>query len=100
MHRIYFEKRCLTVCSPGDSVLTDPNTVEFHPSGREDVHRLVRMLREEGYPGSICIGEEDEEACYAATDSGTCRKGTRKPGRTSGSPPCVKSRKRRGSKNW
>lgn len=65
MHRIYFEKRCLTVCSPGDSVLTDPNTVEFHPSGREDVHRLVRMLREEGYPGSICIGAEDEEACYA-----------------------------------
>ena len=30
MHKIYFEKRCIIICSPDEQALSDPNSIEFH----------------------------------------------------------------------
>ena len=44
MHRIYFERRCIIICSPDEQALSDPNAVEFHFGERIDIHTLVAMF--------------------------------------------------------
>ncbi len=44
MRRIYFERRCIIICSPDEQALSDPNAVEFHFGERIDIHTLVAMF--------------------------------------------------------
>ena len=44
MHRIYFEKRCIIICEPGDQALADPNAMEFHVGEKIDIRTLVLMF--------------------------------------------------------
>lgn len=64
MHRIYFEKRCIVLCSPEDPVRTDPNSIEFHPAEKLDLHSLVKMFESSTTLNLICIPSEDTEATY------------------------------------
>lgn len=64
MHRIYFEKRCITVCSPEEAVLCDPNAVEFHPVGESDFRELVDMFEASESLSLICIPSSDVEGSY------------------------------------
>ena len=64
MHRIYFEKRCLLICTPDQATLSDPNAVQFFAGKRIDIHDLVGMLR---YPGTlerVYIPTDDPEEMY------------------------------------
>ena len=64
MHKIYFEKRCITICSPDDEALADPNAVEFHVGDRVDIHALVRMFEVQDTLSRIYIPSEDTEKTY------------------------------------
>ena len=44
MHKIYFEKRCIIICSPDEQALSDPNAVEFHFGESINIHTLVAMF--------------------------------------------------------
>ena len=44
MHRIYFEKRCIIICSPEDQALTDPNAIQFKLGQDIDIHSLVAIV--------------------------------------------------------
>lgn len=64
MHRIYFEKRCIIICKPGDQALADPNSVEFHIGDRLDLGTLVKMFKASSSLGRIYIPTEDTELMY------------------------------------
>ena len=64
MHKIYFEKRCIIICSPGDEALADPNSVEFHMGERVDVGALVRMFEVQDTLSRIYIPSTDIEQSY------------------------------------
>ena len=64
MHKIYFEKRCIVICSPSDQVLADPNAVEFHPGERLGLHTLVGMFEASQSLSRIFIPAEDTESVY------------------------------------
>ena len=64
MHRIYFEKRCIIICSPDDASLADPNSVEFHFGGKFDIHTLVDMFETSESLARIYIPTEDVEDTY------------------------------------
>ena len=64
MHRIYFEKRCIMICSPHEAALNDPNAVEFHPGTQRDFRALVRMFESSPDLSLVCIPAEDEEEAY------------------------------------
>ena len=61
MHRIYFEKRCIIICEPGDQALADPNAVEFHLGERIDVHTLVLMFESSKELSRIYIPAADTD---------------------------------------
>lgn len=65
MHKIYFEKRCIIICSPSDEALSDPNAVVFRPGKRIDITTLVRMFEQTDSIPKIYIPSEDTEATYA-----------------------------------
>ena len=44
MHKIYFERRLIIICSPGEQALSDPNAVEFHFGENVNIHTLVAMF--------------------------------------------------------
>ena len=49
MHKIYFEKRCLAVCSPQEQALSDPNAVRWQGGGAgEGTPELVREVNAAG----------------------------------------------------
>ena len=64
MYRIYFEKRCIVICSPDDQALSDPNAIQFKPGQDLGIHRLVEMV--EAYPTlhRICIPSTDIDQTY------------------------------------
>ncbi len=64
MHRIYFEKRCIIICSPQEQALSDPNSIEFKLGEKIDIHSFINMfeLSEELY--RIYIPSEDPEWTY------------------------------------
>lgn len=64
MHRIYFEKRCLTVCSPEEALLADPNAIQFHPAEGSGFKDLVDMFEASSSLNLICITSEDVEGTY------------------------------------
>ena len=64
MRKIYFEKRCILICSPEDPALSDPNSVEFHIGDRIDVHTLVLMFESSETLARIYIPTRDIERMY------------------------------------
>lgn len=64
MHKIYFEKRVIIICSPGDESLADPNSVEFHLGENFDIHDLVDMFEMSRTLSKIYIPTEDTEKTY------------------------------------
>ena len=64
MHKIYFERRCIIICDPSEEALSDPNSVEFHPGERIDVHALVRMFEVQDTLSRIYIPTPDIEQTY------------------------------------
>ena len=64
MHKIYFEKRCIIICSPSEEALADPNSVEFHVGEILDIHALVRMFEVQDTLSRIYIPTEDIERTY------------------------------------
>ena len=66
MHKIYFEKRCIIICSPDDQALSDPNSVEFHFGESINIHTLVAMFEASASLSRIYIPTDDE--------AGMCRR--------------------------
>ncbi len=64
MHRIYFEKRCIIICSPDDTALSDPNSVEFHIGDSFNIHMLVDMFESTDTIGRIYIPSPNIESTY------------------------------------
>ncbi len=64
MHKIYFGKRCIVICSADDEQLSDPNSVEFHLGDRLDVSRLVTMFEVQDTLSRIYIPSDDTEKTY------------------------------------
>lgn len=64
MYKIYFEKRCIIVCTPDDQALADPNAVEFHMGEKIDLHALVDMVEKSDTINKIFIPSQDVELDY------------------------------------
>ena len=64
MHKIYFEKRCIIICSPDDQALADPNAIEFHIGSRIDIPTLVGMFEASESLGRIYIPTKDMDWMY------------------------------------
>ncbi|MCR5277694.1 MAG: NUDIX domain-containing protein [Bacteroidales bacterium] len=64
MHKIYFEKRCIIICSPDDQALADPNAIEFHIGSRIDIRTLVGMFEASESLGRIYIPTDEAEWMY------------------------------------
>ena len=64
MHKIYFEKRCIMICSPDDQALSDPNAIMFKLGEDLDIHDLVGMVETSGSLQRICIPTGDIEDTY------------------------------------
>ena len=64
MHKIYFEKRCIIICSPDEQVLADPNAVEFHFGGSINIHTLVAMFEASKSLSRIYIPTDDTARMY------------------------------------
>ncbi|MBQ4284830.1 MAG: NUDIX domain-containing protein [Bacteroidales bacterium] len=64
MHKIYFEKRSIVICSPGEAALADPNSVEFHLGDKLDIHALVGMFEASATLSRIYIPTDDAEHTY------------------------------------
>lgn len=64
MHRIYFEKRCIIICSHDDQALSDPNAIQFKIGEDIDIHSLVAMVEESPSLHRICIPTDDMERTY------------------------------------
>ena len=64
MHKIYFEKRCIIICEPGDQALSDPNAIEFHISDRIDIHTRVHMFEASQSLSRIYLPTENTELMY------------------------------------
>lgn len=64
MHKIYFEKRCMIICSPDDPALSDPNAIQFKLGESMDIHTLVNMVETSGSLHRICIPTENIDGTY------------------------------------
>lgn len=64
MHKIYFEKRCIIICSPEDPSLSDPNAVQFRLGESLDIHTLVGMVEVSDSLQRVCIPTDDIEGTY------------------------------------
>lgn len=64
MHRIYFENRCLIICSPDEQALSDPNSVEFHFGRTISIHTLVDMFEASESLSRIYIPTDNTEWMY------------------------------------
>lgn len=64
MHKIYFEKRAIIICTPGGQTLSDPNAILFRPGESVDIHDLVSMVEISDSLHRICIPSEDVEQTY------------------------------------
>ena len=64
MHKIYFEKRCIMICSPDNQVLSDPNVIRFKLGCSLDIHTLVEMVETSSSLGRVCIPTSDIEDTY------------------------------------
>lgn len=64
MHKIYFEKRCIIICEPGEQALSDPNSVEFHIGEQINIHTLVKMFEDGQSLSRIYIPTDEPEWMY------------------------------------
>ena len=64
MHKIYFEKRAIIICSPDDLALSDPNAIQFSLCDGSGIHSLVEMVETSDTLHRICIPTEDIEGTY------------------------------------
>lgn len=64
MHRIYFEKRVIIICSSEDSALTDPNSIIFHLGKESDIHSLVDMFETSDTLQRVYIPSDNPEIMY------------------------------------
>ena len=64
MHKIYFEKRAIIICSPDDQALADPNAIQFTLGENLDIHTLVGMVETSDSLYRICIPSHDVEGTY------------------------------------
>ncbi|MBR2127706.1 MAG: NUDIX domain-containing protein [Bacteroidales bacterium] len=64
MHKIYFEKRCIIICSPDDPALSDPNVIRFSPGEDLSIHALVEMVEASDTLHRTCIPTTDVEGTY------------------------------------
>ena len=64
MHKIYFGKRSIVICSPADEALADPNAVEFHLGEPFDIRDLVRLFEVQDTLARIYIPSEAPEKTY------------------------------------
>lgn len=66
MRKIYFEKRCIIICGPGEKTLSDPNAIIFKIGESIDIHTLVNMVETSDSLHRICIPTDDVERSYRA----------------------------------
>ena len=64
MRKIYFEKRCIAICDPGEEALADPNAVEFHIGEKIDIHALVNLFEASATLQKVYIPDSDSEGTY------------------------------------
>ncbi len=64
MRKIYFEKRCIIICSPDDQALSDPNAIQFKIGESIDIHTLIGMVETSASLHRICISSDDIEGTY------------------------------------
>ena len=64
MHKIYFEKRCIIICSPEDQTISDPNMILFNITDVASVNSLVEMVETSDTLSRVCIPTEDVEGTY------------------------------------
>jgi len=64
MHKIYFEKRCIMICTPQDQALTDPNAILFNIGSSSDIHSLVEMVEASESLHRVYIPTPDVEETY------------------------------------
>jgi len=64
MHRIFFDKRCVTICDPSEPALSDPNSVEFLPNGNGDIRSFISMIEHTDTLSRIYIPTTDVEWSY------------------------------------
>ena len=64
MHKIYFEKRCIVICTKGEATLADPNSVEFHLGEALDIGPLVGMFEVSATLSRIYIPTDDIASTY------------------------------------
>jgi ADP-ribose pyrophosphatase YjhB (NUDIX family) len=64
MHKIYFDNRCIVICSPADESLSDANAVIFHPASGMDIATLAHMFEVTRSLSKIYIPAEDTDAAY------------------------------------
>ncbi len=64
MHKIYFEKRCILICTPEDPVLSDPNIIQFSLGDKAGIHALVGMVEASESLQRVCIPTSDIEDTY------------------------------------
>lgn len=65
MHKIYFDKRAIIICTESEAALSDPNAILFHPGGDLGLHSLVSMFEVPGNLSRIYIPAEDVEGTYS-----------------------------------
>lgn len=64
MHKIYFEKRCMIICSPDDLALADPNAILYNIGSGADMHNLVEMVEASESLHRVFIPTSDIESTY------------------------------------
>lgn len=64
MRKIYFERRCIVICSRDDQALQDPNAIYFTLGNNFDIHALINMFEYSSSLLKICIPTDDVEATY------------------------------------
>jgi ADP-ribose pyrophosphatase YjhB (NUDIX family) len=64
MHKIYFEKRCILICTPDEQALADPNSIEFHFGDKIDFHTLIEMVEMSDTLAKVYIPSENTEKTY------------------------------------
>lgn len=64
MHKVYFERRCIVICSEDDQALQDPNAICFSMGDGFSIHSLIHMFKLSDSLMKICIPTDDIEGAY------------------------------------
>lgn len=64
MHRIYYDKRCLAVCSVFDNCLNDPNAILYSPGSQSDLLKIPLMFEKNTNIRKLYIPTHSEEGTY------------------------------------